>query len=71
MEILKIARDGVRKTNIMYKVRLSHTQLEKYLNALREEGFIREERSLWRTTEKGHSVIDACKLCHSLIETVP
>jgi len=70
MEILKIARNGAKKTNIMYKARLSHTQLEKYLNALRKEGFINEESGVWKTTERGLDVIKACRICLRLVEKV-
>jgi len=71
MEILKIGRKGAKKTNIMYKARLSHTQLEKYLRALERENFIAEESGVWKTTEKGLYVIEACKLCQRLVEEVP
>lgn len=68
VEILKVARNGTKKTNIMYKARLSHSQLEKYLNALRQEGFITEESGIWKTTESGINVIKACRICLSLVE---
>ena len=70
MEILKIARNGAKKTNIMYKARLSHSQLEKYLNALAKEGFINEESGVWKTTERGLDVIKACRICMRLVEKV-
>jgi len=68
VEILKIARNGAKKTNIMYKARLSYSQLEKYLNALKEADFITEESGTWKTTEKGFHVIKACEICHRLIK---
>jgi len=71
MEVLKIARSGAKKTNIMYKAGLSHSQLEKYLDALGKEGFIIEESGIWKTTEKGLNVIEACKICLRLVEKVP
>ena len=70
MEILKIARNGAKKTNIMYKARLSYSQLEKYLNALRKEGFITEESGVWKTTERGLDVMKACRICMRLVEKV-
>jgi len=66
--ILEIARNGTKKTNIMYKVRLSYSQLEKYLNDLRKEGFINEESGIWKTTESGINVIKACRICLGLVE---
>jgi len=70
VEILKIARNGAKKTKIMYKARLSYSQLEKYLNALRKEGFINEESGVWKTTERGLDVIKACRICLRLVEKV-
>lgn len=70
MDILQIARKGEQKTNIMYKARLSHAQLENYLKALKEEGFIKEESNLWKTTEKGLNVLGACRICHQLITEI-
>lgn len=70
MEILKLAKNGERKTNIMYKARLSFSQLERYLNALKEADFMTEESGIWKTTEKGLYVIKACELCHRLIKEV-
>lgn len=71
MEILRIAENGENKTNIMYKARLSYSQLEKYLNALKKDGFLTEESGVWKTSEKGRSAIEACMICHRLMEEIP
>jgi predicted transcriptional regulator len=63
MEILKSAVNGSKKTTIMYKASLSFEQLEQYLNALEKAGFLTEESGVWKTTEKGHHVIEACRIC--------
>lgn len=68
IEILQNAKDGAKKTNIMYKAGLSFFQLEKYLNALKKAGFITEKNGIWETTEKGLHVIEACKICQRLVE---
>ncbi len=68
LQILENAKDGARKTGIMFKVRLSYSQLEKYLNHLKAAGFITEESDIWRTTEKGFHVIEACKICQRLMK---
>ena len=39
-EILETARGGAIKTHIMYKAKLSYTQLEGYTNLLVEKGFL-------------------------------
>jgi predicted transcriptional regulator len=71
MEILKVAKKGTKKTNLMFKAKLSFNMIEKYLNALKEADFITEESGIWKTTEKGFHVIEACKICHRLIKEVP
>jgi len=71
MEILKLARKGIKKTDILFKARLSFDMLEKYLNALKEADFITEESGIWKTTEKGFHVIEACEICHRLIKEAP
>lgn len=68
MEILKIAQNGVRKTRIMYKVNLSFRQLQEYLEALNEAGFLEKNQDAWQTTEDGLVVIKACELCHRLMK---
>jgi len=70
VEILKTAKTGAKKTNIMYKARLSFPQLEKYLNALKKADLMSEGSGIWKTTEKGLHVIEACKICHSLMNEV-
>lgn len=70
MEILRTAKGGEKKTQIMYKARLSFSQLEQYLNALKKGGFIAEESGVWRTTEKGLHVIEACEICLSFTREV-
>jgi len=70
MKILKTAKDGEKKTNIMYKARLSFSQLEQYLGALEKAGFIAERSGIWSTTEKGFHVIEACEMCLRLTEEI-
>ena len=71
MEILKTAENGVKKTKIMYKASLSFPQLKQYLNALKKGNFITEESAIWKITEKGLHVIEACKICQHLLKEVP
>ena len=52
-EILKTARDGEKKTHIMYDARLSHSQLESYLELLDRNGMIVYEDGVYKTTPKG------------------
>ena len=52
-EILETARDGQKKTCIMYKARLSHSQLKYYLSLLNRSGLIMNDDGVYRTTPKG------------------
>ena len=69
VEILQNAKDGAKKTHIMYKVGLTHRQNKRYLNALKNAKFVTEKNDIWKTTEKGLHVIEACKICQHLLET--
>ena len=71
IEVLQNAKGGAKKTSIMYKTNLSFFQLEKYLNALAKGGFLTENSGVWKTTRKGLDVIEACRICHSLMEQIP
>ncbi len=46
-EILETARGGAIKTHIMYKAKLSYSQLEGYTTLLMEKGFL-EKRAMLR-----------------------
>lgn len=57
VEILKTAREGEKKTYIMYKARLSHSQLQLYLGILDRNGMIIKDNGVYKTTSKGLSFI--------------
>jgi len=70
LEILQNAKGGAKKTSLMYKTNLSFSQFKRYLSALKKGGFIAENSGIWKTTEKGLNVIEACEICQSLMEKV-
>jgi len=51
-EILRVAKNGAKKTRIMYACGLSYRFVEKYLALLLETGLLRIGNS-YHTTEKG------------------
>lgn len=67
-EILDVARKGAFKTHIMYKVKMSYFQLEKYLSMLVEKGFLRNTEvkpsksgrthTVYRTTLEGRRLLN-------------
>jgi predicted transcriptional regulator len=66
--ILRCAEKGITKFHMMSAARLSSTQCEEYLKYLAWAGYVSEEaRGIWKTTEKGHLVIDACQICHGYL----
>jgi len=56
-EILKVARHGASKTQVMYRASLSFAQLTAYLSLLVEFGLLeaikKNEKVIYRTTAKG------------------
>jgi predicted transcriptional regulator len=53
VDILKTARGGIKRTNLMHKAKLSHTQLKLYLYVLNENGLLDSNDGLVKTTSKG------------------
>ena len=53
--ILEIAKDGAKKTRIMYLANLSFDQLKKYLKFLMDKGFLEYNASekKYKITDKG------------------
>lgn len=56
-EILEIAKEGILKTQIMYRANLSFTQLNEYLKFMLKinllEKKFRNDKEIYKTTEKG------------------
>jgi len=74
-EILKTAREGRIKTHIMYKAKLSYSQINTYLNLLVEKGFLennairrrKQTITVYRTTHKGILYIDSIEVVNQLL----
>jgi len=72
--ILSETRKGARKTRIMYKCNLSHTQLQVYLKLLLGMRFLAShsekdssESDLFKTTAKGLKFLDAYRALKALM----
>ncbi|MEM2506761.1 MAG: winged helix-turn-helix domain-containing protein [Nitrososphaeria archaeon] len=57
-DILNAARNGAKKTRIMYVANLSHKLLEKYLMETINVGFIRFNNDNYEVTEKGRIFLE-------------
>jgi predicted transcriptional regulator len=62
-EMLKVGESGAGKTEIMYSVNMSYSQIQKYLGYLLSEGFIDTIKIgnpcvYYRVTEKGQKLLD-------------
>jgi len=53
IEILKIAMQGAKKTQIVYGANLNSTIANKYLSRLEEKKLIEQKGNLFVTTDKG------------------
>ena len=74
-EILKTAREGKIKTHIMYKAKLSYSQINTYLQLLVEKGFLenntvvkkKQTITLYKTTPKGVHLIENIEVVNDLL----
>ena len=60
---METAKGGLLKTQIMYKVNLSFSQVKEYLRFLTETGFLKvglkNRKSVYETTDKGYQYIES------------
>ena len=61
-DILETAKNGANKTQIVYNTNLNFSIAKKYLEMLEENELIRQEGSLFITTEKGKTFHDLAML---------
>jgi predicted transcriptional regulator len=67
-KILETAKDGAKKTRIMYRCNLSYRQTKKHVSHLLETGLLREGNS-YHTTEKGLQLLEAYHTLELLLNT--
>ena len=68
--ILEIAREGARRTEILYKAYLSYPQLREYLDTLTGSGMLRyagDDEKTYYTTEKGRRLLDMYRELDNMI----
>lgn len=72
VNILKIAKNGTRKTHVLSSVSLSYEQFMRYIGFLKGLGYIRKVDNLYQTTDKGLELIeeyDSSRLIRSVLAT--
>jgi predicted transcriptional regulator len=52
-DILLVANNGVKKTEMVYKANINFMRLEEYLSLLVEKGLLEHANGKYRTTAKG------------------
>lgn len=59
-EILKVARNGARKSHLVYRTNLNFKLIDKYLKLLNRNELIKgpSENKTFKTTEKGLKYLD-------------
>ena len=67
-EILRVARNGAKKTRIMYSCNLSYRMTEKFLTYLLEADLLRIGNS-FHTTEKGLQFLRAYQTLELILST--
>jgi len=72
-EILEIAKEGVLKTQIMYRANLSFTQLNDYLKFMLKINLIEKNvengKEIYRATEKGTDFLQRYREITELLKT--
>ena len=73
VEIMEVANGGRLKTQIMYRMNLSFSQVNEYLSFLTEMGFLRvcveNRRRVYETTDKGRLYIENYLELSNLLRT--
>jgi predicted transcriptional regulator len=55
VDILKVAMNGAKKTQIVYQANLNHNLAKKYITLLTEQDLIKQQEDIFLTTEKGRA----------------
>jgi len=71
-EILEVAKEGVLKTQIMYRANLSFAQLKEYLSLLLNlnllEALKTTEKTMYKTTHKGLRYLQSYREIRDLLK---
>jgi predicted transcriptional regulator len=57
LDVLFVARNGARKTEIVYKANLNFGRIDNYLSYLVEKALIEKSGAFYKTTERGNEFL--------------
>lgn len=69
VDILSTAREGVRKTEMVYKANLNFNRAERYIPFLEERGLMENAEAVYQTTEKGEEFLREYQMIKELFLT--
>jgi predicted transcriptional regulator len=69
VDILSSAREGARKTEIVYKANLNFNRAERYIPYLEERGLMENSDSFYTTTEQGNGFLHEYQMMKELFLT--
>lgn len=67
-DILYVARNGKKKTHILFGSNLNLTMLEKYIRLAMDAGLLERTEKLYITTQKGEDFIKSYDLYQNLLQ---
>jgi predicted transcriptional regulator len=69
IDILSVALDGARKTEIVYKANLNFTRIDRYIPFLEDRGLMENSGPIYKTTEKGKEFLREYEKMEELLLT--
>ena len=69
VDILSTAREGVRKTEMVYRANLNFNRAERYIPFLEERGLMENSEAVYKTTEKGKEFLHEYQMIKELFLT--
>lgn len=69
-DILKVARNGAKKSHLVYKANLNFSVIRKYLEVLLQSGLLMRTNRTYRTTEKGKTYIASFGALEETLTTI-
>jgi len=69
VDILSTAREGVRKTEMIYSANLNSNRAERYISFLEERGLMENSGAVYKTTGKGEEFLQEYQMIKELFLT--